>query len=56
MKLKIKYLPFLILLFVKINFCKGQINPESKRANHWYFGNKAGLDFTSGIPLEESQM
>jgi hypothetical protein len=26
MKLKIKYLPFLILLFVKINFCKGQIN------------------------------
>jgi hypothetical protein len=58
MKLKIKYLPFLILLFVKINFCKGQINPESKRANHWYFGNKAGLDFTSGIPLVDlnSQM
>ena len=26
MKLKIKYLPFLILLFVKINFCNGQAN------------------------------
>jgi hypothetical protein len=26
MKLKIKYLPFLILLFVKINFCNAQVN------------------------------
>ena len=51
MKLKIKYLPFLILLFVKIIFCKGQINPESKRANNWYFGLGAGIDWSSGSPI-----
>jgi gliding motility-associated-like protein len=26
-------------------------NPEAKRTNIWYFGNGAGLDFSSGIPV-----
>lgn len=28
-----------------------QQTPEAKRANHWYFGNGAGLDFSSGSPV-----
>jgi len=47
----IKYLAIIFCIFIQINFCNAQINPESKRANHWYFGNKAGLDFTSGNPF-----
>ncbi|MBW6481679.1 MAG: gliding motility-associated C-terminal domain-containing protein [Vicingaceae bacterium] len=26
-------------------------HPEAKRATHWYFGNGAGLDFSSGNPV-----
>ena len=26
-------------------------NPDLKRTYHWYFGNKAGLDFSSGSPV-----
>jgi gliding motility-associated-like protein len=26
-------------------------NPDIKRATHWYFGNGAGLDFSSGSPV-----
>lgn len=26
-------------------------HPEAKRANHWYFGNGAGLGFNSGTPV-----
>ncbi len=26
-------------------------NPDLKRTNHWYFGNGAGLDFSSGTPV-----
>ncbi len=26
-------------------------HPEAKRATHWYFGNGAGLDFSSGSPV-----
>ncbi|MBS1652901.1 MAG: T9SS type A sorting domain-containing protein [Bacteroidetes bacterium] len=32
----------------------GQINPEAKRANHWYFGYKAGIDFSSGVPVVDT--
>jgi len=44
---------FLIVMFgLSIGFlCKSQINPESKRASHWYFGNGAGIDFSSGNPI-----
>ena len=30
-----------------------QINPEAKRANHWYFGNGAGIDFSSGTAIAD---
>lgn len=49
------YLLLVCLIYLKLN---AQVNPETKRANHWYFGNKAGLDFSSGTPVADlsSQM
>jgi gliding motility-associated-like protein len=38
------YLTLLLICFTMIGFAQGE-------ANHWYFGNKAGLDFTSGAPV-----
>jgi len=35
-----------LLSFYNFNFCNAQ------RANVWYFGNQAGLDFNSGSPVE----
>jgi hypothetical protein len=36
---------FLLIIFTSLfGFSQGE-------ANHWYFGNKAGLDFTSGTPV-----
>lgn len=29
-------------------------NPDTKRNWHWYFGNKAGLDFSSGVPVADT--
>jgi hypothetical protein len=29
-------------------------NPDLKRTTHWYFGNKCGLDFSSGSPVADS--
>jgi hypothetical protein len=29
-------------------------NPDLKRSAHWYFGNFAGLDFTSGSPVPDT--
>lgn len=29
-------------------------NPDIKRTNHWYFGNQAGLDFSSGAPVADT--
>jgi len=29
-------------------------NPDTKRNWHWYFGNKAGLDFSSGVPAADT--
>jgi len=44
----------IILLFVFI-YCNenvfSQTNPDLKRTWHWYFGDKAGLDFSSGSPV-----
>lgn len=34
--------------------CFGQTNPEIKRATHWYFGNRAGLDFSSGTAVADT--
>ncbi|MCC7331633.1 MAG: gliding motility-associated C-terminal domain-containing protein [Flavobacteriales bacterium] len=42
---------FLFSVFVcSCLFAKAQ-HPEAKRATHWYFGNGAGLDFSSGSPV-----
>ena len=40
---------FIILLFI-FHFSFAQ-----KEASHWYFGNKAGLDFSSGSPVLDSK-
>ncbi len=40
---------FCFLLFSSW-FSYSQTNPDIKRTYHWYFGEKAGLDFTSGNP------
>lgn len=29
-------------------------NPDSKRINHWYFGQGAGLDFSSGTAVADT--
>ncbi len=44
-----KKLP-LIFLFFSFSFCFSQ-NPDIKRTYHWYFGNGAALDFSSGTPV-----
>ncbi|MCW5909369.1 MAG: T9SS type A sorting domain-containing protein [Chitinophagales bacterium] len=41
-----------VLVFV-IWFCFGQ-NPDQKRTTHWYFGARAGLDFSSGSPVPDT--
>ncbi len=45
---KIKYT--FSLCFFCVCFSQAQINSDIKRTHHWYFGDKAGLDFTSGNP------
>jgi len=32
-------------------FSNAQINSETKRANWWYFGQGAGINFSSGFPV-----
>jgi metal-dependent HD superfamily phosphatase/phosphodiesterase len=46
-KQKLLYLFFLLML---TSTAYAQ-NPEAKRATHWYFGDGAGLDFSSGNPV-----
>ncbi|MCY7411006.1 MAG: T9SS type A sorting domain-containing protein [Chitinophagales bacterium] len=44
----------IILFFLfTIHYCYSQ-NPESKRAWHWYFGNGAGIDFSSGTAVADT--
>ena len=47
-------LKFTLLLIVSF-FCSGldanAQNPDIKRTWHWYFGNGAGIDFSSGSPV-----
>ena len=43
------YFVFLLSLFTLI--ISAQINSETKRANHWYFGQGAGIDWSSGNPI-----
>jgi len=47
-----KYFTQILLLFFIITLnCNAQNNPDIKRTWHWYFGGKAGLDFSSGSPV-----
>jgi hypothetical protein len=42
------------LFFLLLIFCNSILqaqNPDIKRTYHWYFGNKAGLDFSNNIPV-----
>src|ERR1039458_6071077 len=42
-----KLLQIFLFLFLPAAVCTVQ-NPDIKRTYHWYFGSKAGLDFSSG--------
>lgn len=45
------YKSFLFFLLVLCSLAAHTQHPEAKRANIWYFGNGAGLDFSSGSPV-----
>jgi len=47
-----KYLFFAILF--TFHFSLQAQNPNIKRTYHWYFGDKAGLDFSSGSPKADT--
>jgi len=44
---------YLLLFFYYWQFCGAQ-NPDLARTNHWYFGDRAGLDFSSGSPMPDT--
>lgn len=51
----IRYISFLILLFLNIELIAQsnrhyETNPDKKRANIWYFGQNAGIDFNTIPP------
>jgi len=46
-----KLLPLITLLWLLWLHSTAQNNPDLKRTYHWYFGNNAGLDFSSGTPV-----
>ncbi len=48
-----KKLFLIILLFSIAIVTTAQHNSESKRANKWYFGDGAGIDFSSGTPVPD---
>lgn len=42
-----------LLFLCALHYCNAQ-NPEAKRAWHWYFGNGAGIDFSSGTAVADT--
>ena len=48
-----KNLLYISLLIIGSSFAFGQ-NSQIKRTNHWFFGNKAGIDFTSGTAVADT--
>lgn len=50
---KVFRLSFFVFLFFISLFSFSQ-NSEAKRANHWYFGNRAGIDFNSGSAVSDT--
>ncbi|MBI4929555.1 MAG: hypothetical protein HY841_02245 [Bacteroidetes bacterium] len=43
---------FTVYCLLPTSFCFSQ-NPDIKRTYHWYFGNQAGLDFSSGSAVPD---
>lgn len=41
----------MLVICISIN---AQNNPDIKRTMHWYFGSRAGIDFSSGIPVADT--
>lgn len=41
----------LLIFFFSLSSLSQAQNPDIKRTWHWYFGDKAGLDFSSGNPV-----
>ena len=48
-----KLLLLFSFIFFSFHFSFSQ-SPEIKRANHWYFGNGAGIDFSSGTAVADT--
>ncbi|MCY7411108.1 MAG: hypothetical protein LH473_12620 [Chitinophagales bacterium] len=48
-----KKLISLIGFYFIINSLLAQ-NPDANRTNHWFFGNGAGIDFSSGIAIADT--
>ena len=46
----LKYLLFLQVAIATASFGQNEL----KRTNHWYFSDKAGIDFTSGSPVVDN--
>ena len=44
----------ILILFFLYTAVQGQNNPDIKRTMHWYFGYNAGLDFSSGAPVADT--
>lgn len=45
---------FFILFIFCLVYSGFAQNPEIKRTYHWYFGNRAGIDFSSGIAVADT--
>lgn len=53
-----KHFLLFFFLLISIAFAQAQTNPDLKRTWHWYFGEYAGLDFSSGtaIPVFDGKL
>ncbi|GIV35567.1 MAG: hypothetical protein KatS3mg031_3102 [Chitinophagales bacterium] len=43
-----------MLACLLVAFLTNAQNPDLKRTTHWYFGNRAGLDFSGGSPVPDT--
>jgi hypothetical protein len=50
----IKILSFVISVFACLSIYAQNHHPEYKRTNHWFFGQGAGLDFSSGQAVADT--
>jgi large repetitive protein len=51
MKIKIAFCLLIMLINISLT---AQNNPDRKRTLHWYFGDRAGVDFSSGTPVADT--